>query len=84
MPEGERAFCALCKRDHSFLQPLRDQGLELSGNHGDDLSCLVKPSRDIEVGVTLRIYYRQTQHVEDVALDEVGLGADAVELPLCR
>jgi len=84
MRGGKRAFCALRNRDHLFLQPLGDNGLELFGNHGDDLSRLVKRSRDIEVGLRHRNYSRQTQRVEDVALGEVGLGADAVELPLCR
>ena len=84
MPGGKRAFCALRNRDHLFLQPLGDKGLELLGNRVHDLSCLVKRSRNVEVGLTLRNYSRQTQHVEDVALGEVGLGADAVKLPLCR
>ena len=79
--EGKRAFCALRKRDHLFLQPLGDKGLELFGNRGDDVSCLVKRTRDIEVGFMRRNYFRQTQHCEDVALGEVRLGADAVEIP---
>jgi hypothetical protein len=56
--EGKRAFCALRKRDHLSLQPLGDRSLELFGNHGDDLSHLVKRSRDIEVGLRHRNYSR--------------------------
>jgi hypothetical protein len=82
--EGKRAFCALRKRDHLFLQPLGDKSLELFGNHGDDLSRLVKRSRDIEVDSRHRNYSRKAQHCENVALGQVSLGADAVEIPLCR
>jgi hypothetical protein len=81
---GKSAFCALRKRDHLFLQPLGDKRLEFFGNHGDDLSRLVKRSRDIEVGLRHRNYSRQAQHFEDFALGQVSLGADAVEIPLCR
>ena len=84
MRGGKRAFCALRNRDHLFLQPLGDKGLELFGNRGDDLSRLIKRSRDIEVGLRHRKYSRQAQHVEDFALGQVSLGADAVEIPLCR
>jgi hypothetical protein len=84
MSEGKRTFCALRKGDHLLLQPLGDKGLELYGNHGDDLSRLVKRSRDIEVGLRHRNYSRQAQHVEDFALGQVSLGADAVEIPLRR
>jgi hypothetical protein len=55
--------------------------LELFGNRGHDLSCLVKRSRDVEVGLGLRQCSGLTQHVENVALGEIGLGADAVEIP---
>src|SRR5664280_2831197 len=81
---GKPAFCALRKGGHSSLKTLGDQRLALFGNRVHDFCCLVKRSRNVEVGLTLRNYSRQTQHVEDVALGEVGLGADAVKLPLCR
>jgi len=48
MPEGN---CAFGKRGHLSLQPLGDQGLEVFGNRGNGSSCLVKGSRDVEVGL---------------------------------
>jgi hypothetical protein len=47
------------------------------------LSCLVERSRDVDVGLRLRQYAGLTQQVEDVALRQVGVGSDAVEIPLC-
>ena len=78
MPEGNRAFG---KRGQLSLQPLGDQSLELFGNRGHGLSCLVERSRDVEVGLGRRHYSGLTQHVQNVALCEVGVGSDAVEIP---